>query len=92
MDEKPSNAILHWPKGERPRERLLEEGPGSLTDAQLLAIVLRVGRHKTSAVQVGMDLLTAFGRLTGISQSRRPGTLCRAGYRPDQGGPDQGGH
>ena len=67
MDEKPSRAILHWPKGERPRERLLEEGPESLTPAQLLAIVLRVGRHQTSAVQVGMDLLDRLGGLQGLA-------------------------
>ena len=75
MDEKPSNAILHWPKGERPRERLLEEGPGSLTDAQLLAIVLRVGRHKTSAVEVGMDLLKHLGGLQGLA-NRGVQELC----------------
>ena len=75
MDEKLSKAILHWPKGERPRERLLEEGPGSLTDAQLLAIVLRVGRHKTSAVQVGMDLLKHLGGLQGLA-NRGVQELC----------------
>lgn len=36
--------IKNWPKRERPRERLIAEGPEHLTDAELLAIVLRVGR------------------------------------------------
>lgn len=67
MEENLSKAILHWPKGERPRERLLEEGPEALTDAQLLAIVLRVGRHKTSAVQVSMDLLDRVGSLQALA-------------------------
>ncbi len=34
----------NWPSRERPRERLIAEGPERLTDAELLAIVLRVGR------------------------------------------------
>ncbi len=75
MGKELSNAIVHWPKGERPRERLLEEGPGSLTDAQLLAIVLRVGRHKTSAVQVGIDLLQQLGGLQGLA-NRGVQELC----------------
>ncbi|MFB3137317.1 MAG: UPF0758 domain-containing protein, partial [Nitrospirales bacterium] len=45
-----SKAISRWPESERPRERLLREGPESLSDAQLLAILLRVGRRDTSAV------------------------------------------
>ena len=75
MDEKPVKGILHWPKGERPRERLLEEGPESLTEAQLLAILLRVGRHKTSAVGVGRDLLKRVGGLQGLA-NRSVQELC----------------
>lgn len=75
MDEEPLQGILHWPKGERPRERLLEEGPESLTEAQLLAILLRVGRHKTSAVGVGRDLLNHVGGLQGLA-NRSVQELC----------------
>jgi hypothetical protein len=35
--------IKSWPTKERPRERLLAEGPERLTDADLLAIILRIG-------------------------------------------------
>jgi DNA repair protein RadC len=35
--------IKSWPTKERPRERLLTEGPERLTDADLLAIILRIG-------------------------------------------------
>lgn len=38
-----SDRIKNWPKDERPRERLLKEGADKLTDAELLAILLRVG-------------------------------------------------
>ncbi len=73
MSKKPSKGILHWPKSERPRERLLAEGPESLTDGQLLAIVLRVGRHDRSAVQVGMDLLERLGGLQDLRQGLQQG-------------------
>lgn len=59
--------ICQWPAGERPRERLLREGPESLTDAQLLAILLRVGRRDASAVQVGLDLLRQWNGLRGLA-------------------------
>ena len=36
-------SITDWPEGERPRERLLAHGPEALSDAELLAIYLRVG-------------------------------------------------
>lgn len=75
MSKKPSKGIVHWPEGERPRERLLAEGPEALTDAQLLAIVLRVGRHDTSAVQVGMDLLRHLEGLQGLA-NRSVEELC----------------
>lgn len=60
--------IAQWPETERPRERLLSQGPQTLTDAQLLAILLRVGRHGSSAVQVGMDVLDRLGGVTGLAQ------------------------
>ncbi len=74
MSQKPSQAIAQWPKGERPRERLLAEGPAALTDAQLLAIVLRVGRHSKSAVEVGRDILEQLG-LPGLA-NRSMQELC----------------
>lgn len=51
---------------ERPRERLAKLGPQSLTTAELLAILLRVGMVGESAVQVGQRLLQTFGGLAGI--------------------------
>lgn len=54
-------AITDCPEGERPRERLLAHGPEALSDAELLAIYLRVGVRVKSAVDVARDLLSAFG-------------------------------
>lgn len=55
--------INHWPEGERPREKLLAMGADSLSDAELLAIFLRVGVKGRSAVDLARDLLGTFGGL-----------------------------
>ncbi len=59
-------AITDWPAAERPREKLIELGSESLSDAELLAIFLRVGVTGKSAVDLARDLLTQFGSLNGI--------------------------
>lgn len=59
-------AITDWPADERPREKLLAKGAESLSDAELLAIFLRVGVAGKSAVDLARDLLTEFGSLNGI--------------------------
>ena len=68
--------ISRWPESERPRERLLREGPESLSEAQLLAILLRVGRPDSSAVQVAMELLERLDGLAGLA-NRGVDELCR---------------
>ena len=59
-------AITDWPAAERPREKLIELGAEALSDAELLAIFLRVGVTGKSAVDLARDLLTKFGSLNGI--------------------------
>ncbi|MBU2755819.1 DNA repair protein RadC [Acidithiobacillus sp. CV18-2] len=59
-------AIRDWPTDERPRERLLAKGAESLSDAELLAIFLRVGVRGKSAVELARDLLQRFGGLRGL--------------------------
>jgi DNA repair protein RadC len=67
--------IQRWPVKERPRERLLQDGPTVLSDAQVLAIVLRIGRRHSSAVDVAMDLLRLLGGMQGLS-NRSVEELC----------------
>ncbi len=63
-------AITDWPAGERPRERLLAHGPGALSDAELLAIYLRVGVRGKSAVDLARDLLRCFdGQLSRMAEA-----------------------
>ncbi|WP_306535319.1 DNA repair protein RadC [Geobacter sp.] len=58
-----SKGIVSWPEDERPRERLLSRGAQALTDAELVAILIRVGFKGTSAVELGRQLLQQFGSL-----------------------------
>lgn len=62
-------AISDWPLAERPRERLLAQGAGSLSDAELLAVILRTGMPGKSAVEFGRELLARFKGLAGLFAS-----------------------
>jgi len=64
-------AITDWPESERPRERLLKDGAAALSDAELLAIFLRIGMKGKSAVDLARDLLSHFGSLTRLFQARQ---------------------
>lgn len=58
--------IKDWPKGERPRERLVKDGAQVLSDAQLLAILLRTGSSRVNAVQLAIDILEQFNSLPNL--------------------------
>ncbi len=64
-------SITHWPVSERPRERLLRFGANSLSDAELLAIFLRVGVKGQSAVDLARLLIGHFGGLNRLFAARR---------------------
>src|SRR3990170_5188270 len=64
-----SQGIVSWPEDERPRERLLRRGPHALTDAELIAILVRVGFHGTNAVELGRQLLKQFGSLRAMAEA-----------------------
>jgi DNA repair protein RadC len=63
--------ICHWPLSERPREKLLQRGPSALSDAELLAILLRTGVTGKTAVDLARDLLTDFGGLRPLLEADR---------------------
>ena len=67
-------AIADWPAAERPRERLRSFGPAALSDAELLAILLRTGSRGRSAVDLGRELLSRSGGLAGLLAS---GTMAK---------------
>jgi len=59
-------AIRDWPAGERPREKLLAKGAASLSEAELLAIFLRIGVKGKSAVDLARQALSHFGSLRAL--------------------------
>lgn len=68
--------INDWPLSERPRERLLEHGPASLSDAELLAILLRTGARGRSALDLSRHLISEYGGLRGLLEAGCD-DLCR---------------
>ncbi|MGH8388866.1 MAG: RadC family protein [Pseudomonas sp.] len=75
-------SIRDWPAAERPRERLLEQGSGSLSDAELLAIFLRTGVSGKSAVDLARHLLSRFGSLRNLLESDLPAFSAELGLGP----------
>lgn len=73
--------IRELPAGERPRERLLKQGGSSLSDSELLAVLLRTGRAGVSVLQLSMDLLRESGGLAGLLTAT-PHSLRRTGVGP----------
>ncbi len=56
-------SICDWPEDRRPREKLIQHGAHALSDAELLAVFLRVGVKGKSAVALGHEILEHFGSL-----------------------------
>jgi len=68
-NSKPIYRIMDLHESDRPRERLASLGPQALTNAELLAILLRVGVKGENAVTVGQRLLNKFSGLTGLHRA-----------------------
>ena len=62
-------AISDWRPEERPRERLLARGARALSDAELVAILLRTGLRNKSAVDLAGDLLKRFGSVAKMLEA-----------------------
>jgi DNA repair protein RadC len=83
MDEKTSQyRIADIEESERPRERLARLGPQVLSNAELLAILLRTGVVGASAVQVGQNLLNTFGGLIGLHRANYEEVCLLRGVGP----------
>jgi len=55
--------INTWPEEQRPRERLIKLGPSALSDAELLALFLRVGVKGKNAIDLSREILQEFGSI-----------------------------
>ena len=75
----PLMAIRDWPSDERPREKLLDKGAAALSDAEILAILLRTGTPGRSALDLARDALAAFGSLRQLIAADRSRFCAAAG-------------
>lgn len=74
--------IRDWPAGERPRERLLQMGAASLSEAELLAIWLRHGTGGMNALDLARALLARFGSLRSLLTAERRALCGERGIGP----------
>jgi len=84
--------IKDWPLGERPREKLLNRGPGALSDAELLALVLRTGAAscRVSALDQARLLLQRFGDLRSLAAATTSELCAFPGIGPAKAAELQG--
>lgn len=79
----PQLKIRELPQDERPREKLLAHGASALSEAELIAILLRTGRVGANVVDVARELLKKYGSLQelsrcGVDELRKIGGIGRA--------------
>jgi DNA repair protein RadC len=74
--------ISAWPVGERPRERLIERGAESLSDAELLAVLLGPGSAGANSLSTARSLLQAFGSLRRLLSAQVDALLAQRGVGP----------
>ena len=75
-------AIRDWPVGDRPREKLLAKGAQALSEAELLAIFLRVGVKGKSALDLARQLLKRYGTLRSLLAAEQKELCALPGIGP----------
>ncbi|MBB1362269.1 MULTISPECIES: DNA repair protein RadC [unclassified Shewanella] len=74
--------IKDWPQGEGPREKLLLKGAGHLSDAELLAVILRNGLAGQNAVDLARNMINQFGGLRSLLSAPKSQVCKLAGVGP----------
>jgi len=85
MREERENKIKSLPEDDRPREKLASKGPESLSDAELLAILLRTGMKGRNVIEVARDLLEEHGNLASLAGKTLPAITKVNGIGKDKG-------
>lgn len=76
------NSVKDWPASERPREKMAELGVATLSDAELLAILLGTGIRGKDVVTFARDLLNAFDGIGGMLSAPAESLLQQPGMGP----------
>ncbi|MBA3873088.1 MAG: DNA repair protein RadC [Anaerolineae bacterium] len=79
---KPQSSFKSLPVNERPRERMLSQGAASLSNAELIAILMRTGTATDNVLQVAEQVLTRCGGLAGLMRSSHTDLLKIDGMGP----------
>ena len=79
-----SSRLKDQPAGERPRERLVEQGPMALSPAELIAILVRTGLRGTNALDIGKQLVLKFGSLSALARASVDELQCIRGIGQDK--------
>ena len=69
IEKKKSKGIISWPVDDRPREKLLKKGAGTLSNSELLAILLRTGTKGTSAIDLSRNILKKFSTFRDMAHT-----------------------
>lgn len=69
VKEKKITGIKSWPADDRPREKLLKKGAQSLSNSELLAILLRTGTNGTSAIDLARKILKKFSTFRNMAHT-----------------------
>jgi DNA repair protein RadC len=77
-----SMSIRDWPESDRPREKLLKVGAASLSEAELLAILLGTGVRGRNALDLARDLIADFGSLRGFLTADKTRVCKTRGFGP----------
>ena len=64
-----SKGIKSWPQDDRPREKLLKRGAGTLSNSELLAILLRTGVKGVSAIDLARQIIDKFGTFRNMNHT-----------------------
>jgi DNA repair protein RadC len=80
-ESRKSLGIVSWPKEERPRERILQKGAQFLTDAELIAVLLRIGIKGTNAVELARQILNKFGSIRALAETPLSALLTIKGLK-----------
>lgn len=73
-------SIVDSPAPARPQDKLLTQGPESLTDAEIVAILVRTGSHGRSAIEVAKDLLLTYGGVRALLSADRNSACSHKGF------------
>lgn len=69
VEKSKTTGIKNWPEDDRPREKLLKKGAKTLSNSELLAILLRTGTNGSSAIDLAREVMKKFGTFRNMTHT-----------------------